>query len=363
MVKINNICIIKNHKGFDENKWNKEYITDFTNIYNYVNNYVSYDTVNDINEFENIIIKYLINENNFNVQIKDIYYTQNYVYQGLFIISDDIDDNNEKYIIQNKFKHSDKFGDEYNKLATQIIGDDNIKIISNLIIIKRNINNNHSYSNIEFNDIFDIINFRFIKKYILCKANNDIYNLQIERDKHVLLNFGEQLNKNELMGFAKEVYNIKDIIKYVIIFYVNKNVNKNINNLNKKASLLYGEAIYGDVILTLDHRIQFNENGTTGSMHPEYIYLDDKIFNKLVYLHCIKYINNDIKFNINDHINNNNDNNDKNLCNMPNLLYSPNIFSIIDKEYNKNKYLDINIDECLNKIEFNTDKCLNDYKD
>jgi len=229
------ICIVKSsnednerHHGIISKDWTEEFLTHYNlkeNIQEYIQ-FIKLNTIYDLFTTMNVIInpsdKHMIN-------IEDLYYTSDYVYQAIF-----------KIIAKDTNCSYNSLVEDSNKLATQMLGERHI-VDGNMIIIKRSIiNKDFCYTNMKIDDITDILKNQIIHTAVILKENdimeqNYIYN-------PLEINFGQSHTDNVR-------YHEFKFLDFRLFFHVDTKVSR--DKLNKIASGIYGQNIYGNVLISL----------------------------------------------------------------------------------------------------------------
>lgn len=229
------ICIIKStnqnnekHCGIEAKDWNETFLSHYNlkeNIIEYTK-FMKINTIYDLFTSMNVMIN--PTENHI-VNIEDLYYTSDYVFQAIFkTVAKDIRCSYQNLI------------DDSNKLATQMLGERHI-VDGNMIIIKRSINNkDFSYEEILMDDITDILRNQIIHSALVINENtiteqNYIYN-------PLEINFGQSHIDNVRYHECK-------FLDYRLFFHVDTKAER--TKLNKIASVIYGQNIYGNVLISL----------------------------------------------------------------------------------------------------------------
>ena len=215
---------------------------------------------------------------------------------------------------------ADKSDPKINILGSQITK--NTNVLDTMIFIKRDITNDKQpYVNFEINDLIEIIKDTFIHNALIVKTNGEIINFPYI---------------NDVLESRLEEYTIKNIryyeykyLDYIYTFFCDISTEQTPVNLNEKASVIYGKKIYGEVFIILT---------TTREDYNSNLNMTEELFNQLYLLHATK-------------------SSDLNLQNyakkpretttslyeygFPYITYDPNIFLVINNEYNKIKNKEI----------------------
>ena len=147
MSKNPTIAIIKvqsngeKHPGIDSKMWDNDSLNHYK-LKDEIKDYIEFTKINTIYELFDNINNIICPSDKYIVNIEDIFYTSEYVYQAIFkCVSKEI---NTSYV---------SLIEDSNKLATQILGERHA-VDGNMILIKRSIyNNNFDYVDINFEDI------------------------------------------------------------------------------------------------------------------------------------------------------------------------------------------------------------------
>jgi hypothetical protein len=213
------ICIIENHEGFAETKWNEETFN-FYKIREEISDCITFKKINKLDDLFEILKKSM---NQQNLKIHDFYYNKDYVLQAIFTeCFSNLDEN-------------------INYLASQLIKESYVS--GNIVIIKRDINvKSHNYISVTINDIVASIQSTFLHKGIYSTAINTG---EIEYINNVI----EKLINKET--FEQIRYHESKFLDYTLTFYVNIKAERTKENINKKCSVIYGSLIFGDVYISI----------------------------------------------------------------------------------------------------------------
>jgi hypothetical protein len=226
------VCIIKTtntygekHNGIDSNDWTETFLN-YCNLKENLEEYTQFIKLNTIYDLYMLIYSTIDSED---IKIEDLYYTDDYVYQAIF-----------KTVVKNIDYSNKKLIDDSNKLATQMLGERNI-VDGNMIIIKRSIiNKDFNYSDINMNDIVDILRNQLIHSAVIIKDNDIVEQNYIYNPLDI--NFGQSHIDNVLY------YEFK-FLECRLFFHIDTKAEQ--NKLNKIASGIYGNNIYGNVLISL----------------------------------------------------------------------------------------------------------------
>ncbi len=229
------------------------------------------------------------------LNITDLYYDANYVYQSIYKV---VESSNSKI---------------YNALGSQLTRTHTVG--GTMILIKRCIiNNDHTYIDFTFDDLHKLIQSTFVHNAIVIHANGEMEDFLFIND--VLESTPDK------QTFETIRYHEYKFLDYIMLFYCDISTPQTEENLNKIASTIYRKKIYGRVFITLTDN---------NDEHPQCINLDKKTINQIYHLHAIeeelehtKYAK---KFDL------------ENQDSFPQINYDPNFFSIINLEYNKKEYI------------------------
>ncbi len=242
-------------------------------------------------EIFKIIEQYVKPDENSILNITDLYYDANYVYQSIY-----------KVVESSKSKN-------YNALASQLTRTHTVG--GTMILIKRCIvNNDHEYVDFIFDDLHNLIQSTFVHNAIVIHPNGDM-------EDYSFINDVLEATPDK-QTFETIRYHEYKFLDYTMLFYCDISVEQIPENLNKIASTIYRKKIYGRVFITLTDN---------NDEHPQCINLDKNTLNQIYHLHAIeeeldhtKYAK---KFDL------------ENQDSFPQINYDPNFFSIINLEYKK----------------------------
>jgi hypothetical protein len=327
------ICVIKasnieneKHEGIDILKWDAENLSHY-NLKEEIEQFVDFIKIKNIHELFMFINVYIMPDDKYMINIEDLFYTADYVYQAIFKLP--IKEGTYNELINDS-----------NKLATQMLHEKHI-VNGNMLIIKRSIiNNDFDYVDITMDDITDILRKQFLHNSIIIKPNNTISTQQYIHDAFDI-NFGQSHIDNSRSHELK-------FLDYRLFFHIDRNADRNITNLNKKASIIFGKKIYGNCLISLCD----NDDSS-----PKPLDIDDELFSHLYYLslkHNIDKIEiNRKKYSRKLNLDNRNLSDDDIYTdnfvhnNFPEITLCPNFFYIIKREYeNINK---VNLESISNE--------------
>lgn len=282
----------------------------------YINNF-SYknvkDTILDFSQIElssqeeifNSIEQYLKPDDQTMMNITDLLYDENYVFQSIYKSSEDTT------------------REDYNGLASQLTRTH--KVCGPMLLIKRNIGENSSpYVNFTFDDLHRVVQSTFVHNAIVIHSNGQMEDFSFIND--VLESTPDK------QTFETIRYHEYKFLDYTMMFYCDISAEQSESNLNLIASTIYRKKIYGRVFVTLTDNNDEN---------PQSLDLSIDTLKKIYHLHAIeeeldhtKYAK---KFDL------------SNTANFPQINYDPNFFSIINIEYQKKK----NVAKKTNPLNFN----------
>lgn len=288
----------------------------------YINNF-SYknvkDTIIDFSQIElssqeeifNSIEKYLKPDDQTMMNITDLLYDENYVFQSIYKSSEDTT------------------REDYNGLGSQLTRTH--KVCGPMLLIKRNIGDNSStYVNFTFDDLHRVVQSTFVHNAIVIHSNGQMEDFSFIND--VLESTPDKKT------FETIRYHEYKFLDYTMMFYCDISSEQSESNLNLIASTIYRKKIYGRVFVTLTDNNDEN---------PQSLDLSIDTLKKIYHLHAIeeeldhtKYAK---KFDL------------SNTYNFPQINYDPNFFSIINIEYQKKKNVEkktkpLNFNDVLNNI-------------
>jgi hypothetical protein len=326
------------HPGIDPKQWDDVNLSHYK-LKDDIEEYIRLAKINTIYELFNIINVVVNPTDKHVVNIEDLYYTSDYVYQAIFkCVAKDINESYESYI------------KESNKLATQMLGERHM-VDGNMILIKRSIiNNDFDYTDVTLDDITDILRNQFLHKAIIIKPDDTI-----EEQSYIYspleINFGQSHIDNVR-------YHEFKFIDYRLFYHVDTKAEQ--TKINRIASIIYGKKIYGNVLISLSDNsdssplnLDMTKNlikmiGTitiyTKSTNTE---VDRKNYSRK-----LEIVNKDIEeYNPEIH-------KDFHHNNFPEITLCPNFFQIVQGEYNRIKN-DINFDT-FNEMSIIDSSVLND---
>jgi hypothetical protein len=238
------------------------------------------------------------------LNITDLYYDKDYVFQSIYKSSNDT-----------KLK-------TYNGLGSQLTRSHNVD--GNMILIKRLIvNSSHEYVDFTFNDLHKLIRHIFVHNAIIINPDNSMEDFPFITD--VLESVPDKKT------FETIRYHEYKFLDYTLLFYCDISVEQTPENLNRFISTIYRKKVYGKVFVTLTDN---------NDEQPQLLDLDINTMKEIHHLHGIeeeldhtKYAR---KFDLSSQ--------EK----FPQINYDPNFFSIIHREYEKK--LDIKIKTDVDKF-------------
>ena len=334
-----NICIVsalndqnEKHNGIDILKWDAENLSHY-NLKEEIESYINFIRVKNIHELFMLINIYLMPSEKYMVNIEDLYYTSDYVYQAIFKLP--ISDGTYNQML-----------DDSNKLATQMLHEKHI-VDGNMIIIKRSIiNNDFDYVDMTFDDVTDILRSQFLHAAIVIQPNN-LISLQHYIHDAFEINFGQSHLDNSRSHEFK-------FLDYRLFFHIDRNANKIDNNLNIYASLIFGKQIYGNCVVSLCD----NDDSS-----PKPLNINEELFMNLYYIALSSQIEKTEidrkkytrKLNINNRTLNDEEIYTDHFVhnNFPEITLCPNFFYIVKKEYqnlNITKYKNMSKIDIVNII-------------
>ena len=343
------ICIIKsqnndneNHPGIHQDQWKADDLSQYK-LKDNIEEYVSFTKLNTIYDLFNLIQNVVNPTDKHIVNIEDLYYTSDYVYQAIFKMV--AKDGSYTMLIEDS-----------NKLATQMLGEKHI-VDGNMIIIKRSIiNNDFLYEDITFEDITTILRSQFLHKAIIIKPNE-----QIEEQYYVYNPLEINFDQSHLDNSR---YHEFKFLEYRLFFHVDINAEQTNDNFNKIASVIYGKQIYGNVLISL------SDNSDSSPLNLD---LTKDIINMIYYITLFHKMNNSEidrkKYGRKMELENKNIeeynpdiHKDFNHNNFPEVTMSPNFFQVIKREYELIIKLNKLIVSCVDVNKYTDGSVLNDIK-
>lgn len=334
------ICIIKNtnkdnekHCGIESKDWNETFLSHYNlkeNIEEYVQ-FMKLNTIYDLFTVMNVMInptdKHIVN-------IEDLYYTSDYVFQAIF-----------KTVAKDISCTYNSLVEDSNKLATQMLGERNI-VDGNMIIIKRSIvNKDFNYVDVTLDDITDILTNQIMHKAVILKENTSMEQYYIYNPLEI--NFGQSHIDNVR-------YHEFKFLDFRLFFHVDTKAIR--DKVNKLASGIYGQNIYGNVLISLSDNSDsspLNLNLTSDLIKKIYTIIMYHRFNKSEidkkkYGRNMEIKNKDFEdFNPEKHTKFEHNG-------FPEITLCPNFFQVIKLEYNDivDKFVDydISFDNTLNDV-------------
>ena len=262
-------------------------------------------------ELFKLIEQYVKPDENSILNITDLYYTKDFVYQSIY-----------KVVESEKSKN-------YNALGSQLTRTH--KVGGNMILFKRSIiNESHDFLDFTFDDLHTLIQSTFVHNAIVIHTDGTMEELPFIND--VLESTPDK------QTFETIRYHEYKFLDYTMLFYCDISVEQIPKNLNKIASTIYRKKIYGRIFITLTDN---------NDEHPQHINLDKNTINQIYHLHAIEeeldQAKHSKKFDL------------ENQESFPQINYDPNFFSIINLEYIKKENIpqktDINkFQDVLNNI-------------
>lgn len=295
--------------GYERLKLNKG-MFDYYKIKEELKDYVSFVDVKNVGELFITLHKALKHTPQDHISINDFYY-------------------NDKYLLQSfSLAGASEFDNNFNMLASQL--NNGTFIIGSIVIVKRQMNNKLLYEDIKIDDIIESIIDTFIHKGVIIKPNDNV----VEFD--YIFDVLEWTNPKETDKNIR--YHEFKFLDHILIFYVNINTERTPENLNKQCSLIYGQKIYGEVLLGLrdTHDSVVSNRNMTIDLFKKIVHLFTTVtqFNKSKYTRT-QQKGEELK-------------EDSKLEVFPHVTYFPNFFYIIENEYestlNDNKR-EINYDQ------------------
>ena len=282
----------------------------------YINNF-SYknvkDTIIDFTQIElnseedifNSIEKYLKPDEHSMMNITDLLYDDNYVFQSIYKSSGDMT------------------REDCNGLGSQLTRTNNVCGV--VLLIKRNIGDNSlSYVNFNFDDLHRIVQSTFVHNALVIHANGEMEDFSFIND--VLESTPDK------QTFETIRYHEYKFLDYTMMFYCDITAEQIESNLNVIASTIYRKKIYGRVFVTLT-----DNNDET----PQFLDLSIQTLKKIYHLHAIEEELDHTKYAKQFDL--------SKKDNFPQINYDPNFFSIINIEYQKKK----NVEKKTNPTTFN----------
>jgi hypothetical protein len=288
----------------------------------YINNF-SYknvkDTIIDFTQIElnseedifNSIEKYLKPNEHSMMNITDLLYDDNYVFQSIYKSSEDTT------------------REDYNGLGSQLTRNNNVCGV--ILLIKRNIGDNSlSYVNFNFDDLHRIVQSTFVHNALVIHANGEMEDFSFIND--VLESTPDK------QTFETIRYHEYKFLDYTMMFYCDITAEQIESNLNVIASTIYRKKIYGRVFITLTDN---------NDEMPQFLDLSIQTLKKIYHLHAIEEELDHTKYAKQFDL--------SKKDNFPQINYDPNFFSIINIEYQKKKNVEkktnpTNFKDVLNQI-------------
>lgn len=303
------------HEGFSNLDWKINNFT-FDKIFEQINTHITFYNIINLEELGYLIHENLCPLDNEVSDIADFYYDENHVLQGIFITCE----NKDIY--------------EYNALGSQLVSHN---MHRKLIIIKREVSViENKYLDLSVSDVVNAICKTFIHSGVIVSSDN----------KNSLTNFNyifeplEWMDHNKIMTEYR--YHEHKFLNYILTFYVNITEK---TELNTKASIIFGKKIYGDVYITL----RDSNNTDTSNLD-----MTDILFTKILSIYRTNHKLDTSKYKTihieNEEVKTEIDVN--NLSLFPLVVRSPNLFYVINKEYDvcKNMCDNYNIDNLTDTL-------------
>jgi hypothetical protein len=334
------ICINKalnhdgeRHYGRESKDCTEEFLTHYNlkeNIEEYVQ-FMKMNTIYDLFMTMNVMIN---PSDNHIISVEDLYYTSDYVYQAIF-----------KTVVKDTSYSYNSLVEDSNKLATQMLGERHV-VDGNMIIIKRSIiNKDFHYTDVTVDDITDIIRNQIIHSAVVLEENNI-------NEKHYIYNPLEiDFSQSHIDNVRYHEFKFLD---FRLFFHVDTKAPH--TKLNKMASGIYGQNIYGNTLISLADNSDsspLNLNLTSELINQMYTIimyhrLNKSEIDRKKYGRNVEIKNKDIedydpkKHTTFEH------------SGFPEITLCPNFFQIIKLEYNeiKEKYTDydVSFENTLNDI-------------
>jgi hypothetical protein len=243
--------------------------------------------------FDNIGL--YINPNDKSIMnITDLYYDNDYVYQAIY-----------KSCTDTKIP-------TYNGLGSQLTRSQSVD--GSMILIKRLIiTHEHLYVDFTFDDLYKLIKHTFVHNAIIVNPNDKIEDFPYMNDV-----LESVVNNPETYETIR--YHEYKFLDYFMVFYCNISVEQTPENLNKIASIIYRKKIYGKVFISL---LDNNDE------HPQHLDINEDLIMQIYHLHAIEKEIDHEKYKKAFDL--------QNQENFPQINYDPNFFSIINKEFQKYK--------------------------
>jgi hypothetical protein len=228
------------------------------------------------------------------MNITDLYYDNDYVYQTIY-----------KSCTDTKIS-------TYNGLGSQLTRSQSVD--GSMILIKRLIiSNEHPYEDFTFDDLYKLIKHTFVHNAVIVNPNDKIEDFPYMNDV-----LESMVNNPETYETIR--YHEYKFLDYVMVFYCNISVEQIPENLNKIASMIYRKKIYGKVFITL---LDNNDE------HPQHLDIHGDLIMQIYHLHAIEKEIDHEKYKKSFDL--------QNQESFPQINYDPNFFSIINKEFQKYK--------------------------
>lgn len=323
------ICVIKalsnegeKYSGIEVSKWDASQLT-----YNYlkedIEDFCNFLKIRNTNELFMMIQAFIKLDEKYVINIEDLYYTSDYVYQAIFKIPVNYNDNFTNLI------------EESNKLATLLLHERHI-VDGDMILIKRNITNNDLlYEDITLSDIFDVLRAQLVHKAVLITPTNTMSEQYFIYDSLEI-----KFSNTNLEHYRSHEARFLD---FRLFFNIDKNAEQTHENLNRFASIIFNKKIYGNCVVSL-----CDNDDTT----PKALDINDDLLNKIYTIsvrNIVECTDVDKKKYARNIAINNRTMTDEEINtttfyhnNFPEITLCPNFFYVVKKEYNeikKNKFV------------------------
>jgi len=334
------VCIINStndldekHCGIEAKNWTENFLSHY-NLKDNIEEYLKFIKLNTVYDLFNTISNTVNPSDKHIINIDDLYYTSDYVFQAIFkTVAKDID-----CTYNNLVENS-------NKLATQLLGERHV-VDGNMIIIKRSIiNTSFDYVDVTMEDITSILRNQLIHTAVIIKDNEIMEQSYIYNPLEI--NFGQSHIDNVR-------YHEFRFLDFRLFFHVDTKAEQ--TKINKIATSIYGQNIYGNVLISLAD----NSDSTPVNLNMT-SELIDKIYRIISYHRTNKSEIDKKKYGRHMEIKN------KDLADydpsihthfdhneFPEITLCPNFFQVVKLEYNniKDKFVENEIlfDQVLNNV-------------
>lgn len=300
------------HPGIEQSKWDETHLS-YNNLKNDIEDFCIFLSVRNTNELFLMINAFVKPNENYIVNIEDLHYNQDYVYQAIF--KSPINNSTYQTMI-----------DESNKLATQMLNERHI-VDGDMILIKRCIiNNDFNYENMTFNDVYDILKSQILHKATIIKPDNLLSNTSYLYDALEI-----RFDQSHLDNSRSHEFRFLD---FRLFFNIDTKAIKTDENLNMLPSIIFNKRIYGNCVVSLC------DNADT----PKPFDLTEDIIQK-IYLISLRntFLGVEIdrkKYGRKMDVNNRTFTDEQVMTdnfvhnNFPEITLCPNFFYVIKKEYN-----------------------------